>query len=207
MGTMALADYRTATLAALDDASQARFTNAQIDAALRWALDVYTKYRPLVKEYNLDTDGNAVMELPDDFDAIKIIKVELDATDIDDIREITYYAYIRDEAWWLETVKETIAADEVLNITYSARHTIDDLDSAAGTTIPTEDEHLVVTGAAGFALQQRASSRLETTNLNDDTIQRMVQLANTEITYFMAALTCHNSAGTVALPAVPTDKF
>ncbi len=43
-------------------------------------------------------------------------------------------------------------AGEVLTVTYAHNHTIDNLDSAAGTTIPIEDEEYLCIGAAGFAL-------------------------------------------------------
>ncbi len=58
MGTLALATYEARILALLDDAAQARYTTAQVDAALRWALNVYSQHRPLIETYSLDTDGN-----------------------------------------------------------------------------------------------------------------------------------------------------
>ena len=49
MGTLALAAYEARILALLDDAAQAQYTTAQVDAALRWALNMYSQHRPLIQ--------------------------------------------------------------------------------------------------------------------------------------------------------------
>jgi hypothetical protein len=127
----------------LNDPDNDRFTDDQVDAALRWALVQYNLYRPLIATYSLNTDGKHTIELPDDFNATHIIKVELFNDNIDLIRELAYYAWKVEEAWFVQTAGETVPVDNVLTITYSAPNTIDDLDGAAGTTVPLEDEHLV----------------------------------------------------------------
>src|SRR5512137_2066171 len=101
MGNLALADYRTRVLALLDDAGSSRFTSAQVDAALRWALLTYNQRRANIKTYSLDTDGNQTLELPADFDASRIMEVDLYAADIDDVRALGFYAYKRDENWYI----------------------------------------------------------------------------------------------------------
>jgi hypothetical protein len=203
----ALAEYRTRILAILDDAALARYSNAQIDAALRWALLTYNVHRPLISTTSLDTDGNTIIELASDFDAIRILKVELFADDVDDVRELVFYAHKMDEAWVIQTCYETIPAGEVLIITYSAPNTVDDLDDAAGTTVPPEDEYHIQVGAAGYALRTRAASRIESNNLNDDTAQRLMQLAESNIASFLDALSPSPQAGFAALPSVPTNTF
>jgi hypothetical protein len=133
--------------------------------------------------------------------------VELYAADIDDVRELTYYAFIKNEAWWVETIGETIAAGEVLTVTYSHHHTIDGLDSAAGTTIPIEDEEILCIGAAGFAQLQRSSSQVEEVILNDDAIQRMMMMAQVNIDFFLKNIVLQVTSGYAQLPAVATDAF
>jgi len=203
----ALATFRTRVLALLDDATQAYYSNDQVDAALRWALSTYTQYRPLLATYAFDVDGNSKFELPADFSAINITKVETYEIDVDDVREIVFYAFKKDEAWWIETRLETLTAGDTITITYSTTNTIDDLDSAAGTTIPAEDEHLVQVGAAGYALKARAASTAEEVNLNDDTTQRILQMADSHLAYFLITLAPAPQAGYPTLPAPPTDTF
>jgi hypothetical protein len=203
----ALAEYRTNILELLNDPDNDRFTNDQVDAALRWALVQYTKHRPLIATYSLDTDGKRVIELPDDFDAIHITDVELFNDDIELIRKLGFEAWKSDESWFVEVPGGPIPADEVLTITYTAPNTIDDLDGAAGTTIPPEDEHLVQVGAAGHALFTRAASGIEANNLNDDTAQRLMQLAHDDLEFYNAALTPSPKSGGVTLPPPPTNVF
>jgi hypothetical protein len=207
MGIMALAAYEARILALLDDAAQARFTTAQVDAALRWALNVYSQNRPLSLTYSLDTDGNQTIEIPDDFTGSHIMCVELYEADIDDVRALGFYAYQKDESWWIMTTGETIAAGEVLTITYSGEHTIDNLDSASGTTIPVEHEEFICIGAAGYALNQRVASRLESVNLNDDTLQRMMQIAQANISFFLTYITAKPGSSWAVMPTMATDNF
>ena len=207
MGTLALAAYEARVLALLDDASQARYTTAQVDAALRWALNVYSQNRPLTLTYSLDTDGNQTIELPDDFTGHRIMMVQLYDADIDDIRTLGFYAYERDESWFIMTTAETIDAGETLIITYAGEHTIDNLDSAAGTTIPTEHEEFIAIGAAGYALNQRVSTLLESNNLNDDAIQRMMQLAHANITFFLNYVSARPGSSWAVMPSMATDEF
>ena len=107
--------------------------------------------RPLIRTYQFSVDAtSAVHVLPADFITRHITKVELYNADPDLIIELTHYAYNRDEQWIVET-QFAVDAGEVLQISYSAVHTIDDLDSAAGTTVPDADETLLELGAAGHA--------------------------------------------------------
>jgi hypothetical protein len=203
----ALATFRTAVLALLNDPSLTVFSNAQVDQALRWALNEYDRFKPVLKTYSLDTDGNGILELPDGFDGIRIFNLELFATDIDDVRELAFNWYKRDEAFFIQTTAETVAAGEVLTVHYGAPNTIDDLDGAAGTTIAPEDEHTVQVGAAGYALLIRTASAIEENILNPDTNLRFMQLSEQYLAFFRSALTPLPHAGAAILPAVPTDTF
>jgi hypothetical protein len=207
MGNLALAAYETRILALLDDAAQARYTTAQVDAALRWALNVYSMNRPLHATYSLDTNGDQTIEIPDDFVAEHIMEVDLYNADIDLVRALGFYAYQKDESWWIMTTGETIPAGEVLTITYAGNHTIDNLDSAAGTTIPNEHEEYLAIGAAGYALNQRVTSRLESINLNDDTIQRMMQLAQANIAFFLTYIAAKPKTGWAVMPKMSDNVF
>jgi hypothetical protein len=199
----AIAAVRTAVLALLDDVSSARFTSAQIDQAVRQALLDYTLYRPVVRTYEFETDGYQTMPLPADFEAIRISKVELWDDDPKRIRKIKFHAYKVDEQWLLETVDETFEALEILTITYSAKHTVDGLDSAAGTTI--DDDNLLCMGAAGYAAQSRATSRAESINMQAEVMIQLLTISSRYMTAFIEQLKRGQSApvyGSLDMPHV-----
>jgi hypothetical protein len=173
----ALAAYRTAVLALLCDASMEIFSEADVDQALRWALSEYSLRRPLIRTYQFTVVATTTLhEPPSDFITRHITKVELWDDDPDEVLDLTYYAYQADEGWVINT-SSRIAAGSVLTIHYSAVHTIDDLDAAAGTTVPVADETLLQTGAAGRCAQMHALSKVETINMNDGVVLSYRDLA------------------------------
>jgi hypothetical protein len=147
-----------------------------------------------------------VHTLPADFITRHITKVDLYDEDPDDIVELTFYAYQRDEQWIVET-KYEVSAGEVLQISYSVIHTIDGLDSAAGTTLPLADEPFIHVGAAGRAAQMRALDRIETINMNPDVVQKYRLLAADYLSSFASFLTIEPGVR-ICLPDFPSvDQF
>ena len=171
-----LTTWRTAVLALLDDASAARYTTAQVDAAIRQALHQYDANRPLVATYSMDGQDTYQIIVPADFPGEHITEVELDNDD-DPPTALTFYAFRKDEQWFIDTIGYLVSSDEDIFITFSNRHTLDGLDGGAGTSIPAADEYAVQIGAAGFALQSRASSRAESINLLPEVSQQLLTLA------------------------------
>ncbi|HBG75116.1 MAG: hypothetical protein A2X25_14465 [Chloroflexi bacterium GWB2_49_20] len=172
----AIAAYRTKILALLDDPTIQRFTSAQIDAALVYAVEEYSRCKPLVRSYSLDSTGAQRITLPADFSSFSIVRVEWVRDDFH-TDEVPFYTYMQDEQWILETCNVTIPLGEVLALTYYCMHTIDGLASAAGTTIPDTDEDLVVLGAAGEAARSRAISKTESNNLNPAEAEQLTAFA------------------------------
>ncbi len=54
---------------------------------------------------------------------------------------------------------------------------------------------------------QRIASRIETVNLNDDALQRMMQISQANIDFFLKHIASQATSGYAQLPAVPTDEF
>jgi hypothetical protein len=182
----ALAAYRIAVLALLCDPSMDIFSEADVDQALRWALSEYSLRRPLIRTYQFTVDvATTIHEPPSDFITRHVTKVVWHDEDPEKAFELTFYAYQADEGWVIETSMK-IAAGEVLTIYYSAVHTIDDLDAAAGTTVPDADETLLQTGAAGRCAQMHALSKVETINMNDGVVLSYRDLAADFLTSFNA---------------------
>ena len=198
----ALAAFRTSVLSLLSDASNAIFSNNDVDQALRWSLTEFSDHRPFIRTYQLSVDTTTgVHTLPADFITRHITKVDLYDEDPDDIVELTFYAYQRDEQWIVETRSE-VSAGEVLQISYSVIHTIDDLDAAAGTTLPVSDEPFIHVGAAGRAAQMRALDRIETINMNPDVVKMYKLLATEYLSSFATFLTIEPGVR-ICLPDFP----
>jgi hypothetical protein len=198
----ALAAFRTSILALLSDPSNAIFSNNDVDQALRWALSEYSQKRPLIRTYQLSVDAaTTVHTLPADFITRHVTKVELYDEDPNSIEDLAFYAYQRDEQWFVETRSE-VSAGEVLQISYSAIHTVDGLDAASGTTLPAADEPLLYVGAAGRAAQMRALDRIETINMNPDVVQ-MYKLLAADYLFFFAQFSTKEPGIILALPDFP----
>lgn len=201
----ALSTFRVSVLAFLSDAGLAIFSNNDVDQALRWALSEYSSHFPFIRTYQFPVDTTTGFHiLPADFITRHITKVEFYDDDPDMIEELPYYAYQRDEQWIVETRHE-VSGGEVLQISYSVIHTIDDLDDAAGTTIPAADEHIIQVGAAGRAAQMRALDRIETINMNKDVAQMYRLLATEYLSSFSSFLTIEPGAR-VCLPDFPNSN-
>ena len=201
----ALAAFRTSVLALLSDASNAIFSNNDVDQALRWALSEYSSRRPFIRTYQFSVDATTgVHSLPADFIARHITNVQLYDEDPDDIVDVVYHAYQLDEQWIVETNYE-VSAGEVLQISYSVIHTIDDLDAAAGTTLPASDEPFIHVGAAGRAAQMRALDRIETINMNPDVVKMYSLLATDYLSSFASFLTIEPGIR-ICLPDFPSSN-
>jgi hypothetical protein len=199
-----LAAYRTAVLALLMDAAKVNFTDLDVDQALRWALAEYSNARPLIRTYMfsvISTTGEH--ELPADFATRQIVNVQLWNSDADSVVDLEYYAYLVDEQWMVHT-KYQVHAGEVLQISYSIVHEIDDLDAAAGTTVPDADETLVQLGAAGHAALMRAMNKIETINMNPDVVKAYRDTAADYLSRFAGLLHIYPGVS-FGLPDFPGD--
>ena len=195
-----LATYRTRVSELLDDTTNARYTTAQIDTALRTALIDYSTYRPIKRTYQLDTTGDKVIALPADFTAMQITRVQLWNTDPDQMIDLDYFVRLVDEAWTIEVENTIYPAGNILTITYTARQQIDSLDSAAGTTI--DDDNLLAIGAAAYAAQSRAVSRAESINMQPGLQKQLIDLSTRYFSQFYSRLPIHNSTS-----AAPFTNF
>jgi hypothetical protein len=190
----AIAAYRTAILALLDDAALTRYTNNQVDQALRMALSDYSKARPYLDSLELSTDGNQKLSLPSDLNIFEITRVELwnDVPNL--VMEIPYHAEMSEGQWSVTTGASTYASGNTLTITYSSLHYIDGLDGAAGTSVPDIDEEIVEMGAAGYAVQMRSSSRAETINMQPQVSAQLATVAELLLARFKQSLLSHSGA-------------
>ena len=202
-----LTDFRTKVLNLLSDTGNAIFSNDNVDQALRWALSEFSFHRPLIRTYLFIVEATTrIHGLSTDFITRQITNVQLYNDDFNLIIDVPFYAYLRDESWVIET-RDYISAGETLQISYSAIHTIDSLDSASGTTIVDADEPIIHIGAAGRAAQMRALDRIETINMNPQVAQLYRLLAGNYLTVF-TRMTTKEDGVIFSLPDFPAaDTF
>ncbi len=142
------------------------------------------------------------MALPADFNSDIITYEELYNCDPDRISVIPSDAYKVDEQWVLETMAGAYSARYILIVTYSTTHTVDGLDDASGTTIPTGDESILQIGAASFTALSRSSSRAETINMQPAVSVQVARLAQEFLSQFRAGLASQAGAWFAGPPAM-----
>jgi hypothetical protein len=167
-----LAQLRDRVEQILVDLTNAIFSTTLIDECLRQALDQYNQASPMANE--------TVLVLPGDGREIALDSLS-NLAQVTDVwwpydsaatsetwppNRVTGYRVYWDDArpvLFLDILagEQPQASDEV-RVWYVARHAIQDLDSAAATTLPLEHETMLAIGAAGHAAMSRALDLLET---------------------------------------------
>ena len=91
---------------------------------------------------------------------------------------------------WSETMLETAIRDalQAIGRVTGETLTISGLDGAAETTLPEDNEHILVTGAVAYALTFRASGRFEDARTKDDLPEAFGDWASAHMARFQAML-------------------
>lgn len=141
-------DWRTYTFS---------YDQDDIDEAIRWALHRYNEAHPDRTETSLtlSADGREV-DISSITDYLQIERVWWDYDSSDPAHPPRW----RDFEVWPGDVLFINDADEpqssdVVRIFYTRLHTINGLDSASVTTLPADQETLIVAGASGYTAQER----------------------------------------------------
>lgn len=200
----AIAEFRTAVLALLDDPDLDRYTNDTVDAALAWALGAYSRVRPVMRTFSLEGAGTWRLELPAGFAARYITAITMDDGS-DPPTEVDFRAFYYDESWFIETLDRLLGSGDTITVTYNAPQTIDGLEDAAGTTLPAEDEWIVQVGAAGHAARMRAVSRAESINMQPEVRRQLQEIAAAYLADFREALRPAPEAAVIALPDIEAE--
>lgn len=151
------------------DVSNAIFTTGVIDEGIRQALDQYNFVSPLMMEsaLTLPAAGREI-SLTSLSNLLKVVDVWWP---YDSSAESWPPNRVRGWRVYWDNALPLLFLDiyeggqpqsgEKVRIWYSARHTIDGLDSATATTIPGQHESLIVLGAAGHAAMSRTIDLIE----------------------------------------------
>lgn len=171
---LTLAQYETQISALLMDPTNAVFSTAVIDAAVRQALGDYTQANPLTAE--------TVLTLPGDGREIALNGVSglIQVTDVwwpYDSSAVSETWPRNDplgfRLWWDDGAPVLFLnsregaqpqQNDEIRVFYAKAHTIQDLDQAAATTPLPSHEYMLVRGAAGLACIGRAADLNETSS-------------------------------------------
>lgn len=188
-----LAQLRDRVEQILFDTGNSIWSTGAIDEALRLALHEYTLAAPLHIE--------ALLTLPGDGREIALDSL----TDLLNVTEIWWpYNSTSAETWppnritgyriYWDDARPVLILDspdsdqpqqnDELRIWYTRPQTIQNLDSAAVTTLPTQHESIIVLGAAGFAALSRAIDRTGELNIDPKVSENARIWANARIMQF-----------------------
>ena len=169
-----LAAIRDRLEATLQDASNTLWSTDDLDEAIRRALEEYSLVDPLetITTVTLSTSGREV-DISAITGRIQVTRAWWPYTSTDPEYPPNWCTFEEwDDILFIDTPTEPDAAD-VVRIWYSSLQTIEDLDSATATTLKGAAEAMIVTGAAGFAAQQRAIELAEELNVDHDVAERL----------------------------------
>ena len=204
-----LATYRTRIQNSLDDTSS-KYTNDIIDEALRKVLNLYTRANPNIKTatHSVTTAGRRQTITAAGLIAIIQLVHPYDAS-VDDPftyeREDFYQVYENGDPVIYFSGPDIPQVGEDIYIKYGAAHTIDDLDSAAATTVRDDHEDILVVGAAGQAAMMRASGLNEQWGGRPGEMSALMSWGTAQYREFLAFI--EEIKQEVTIPIFPSDYW
>jgi hypothetical protein len=146
------------------------FSTATITAAIRQALSEWNMRVPTHAAVTITgVNDQYEYELSDeDANAVEIIDVLRQGDNNDELDvSLTYDDYIEDERLFFR-LRSPVTSSDTLIVRYTLQQTINGLDSATESTIPSHYNQAMIDGGAYFAIFVRAVSRVESINLSQD---------------------------------------
>jgi hypothetical protein len=146
--------------------TNALFPASTYTAAIRQALAEINHRAPQILSLAITGENDQyIYDLTaEDPNAIRILDVLLQGHPD---TPITYDDYTESEHIRFR-LRQPVTTSDTLLIRYTAPHTIAELDQATESTLPTQYEQMIVSGAAYWAIHIRATSRVEMINMSDE---------------------------------------
>lgn len=164
MTTFDLSDLREQIEQILSDQSNEVFNRNDIENGVRQALAVYSSARPrqAIGTIELAADGREI-SLASLEDLINVVRVWLPytATNPEYPPRWRTFEHWQDAGVLYLSDEETPASGQVARVFYTLRQTLSGLDSATSTTIALDDEFLLASGSAGYAVRSRSRKTTE----------------------------------------------
>ena len=169
----------------LRDTGNAKWSTAQITGQLRRALRDWNRTSPRILVASLsstaDTYEYSLSTLTNPMEIIAVWH-PYDSTDEQDPPNHIKYRVISDAVLYIEPKSApTGAATDKIRVFYSSPHTIEDLDSAAATTLDAQGEGIVVLGATAYCALSYAQSLIGTVTVSGWTPRHWQEWANARL--------------------------
>jgi hypothetical protein len=184
-----LTTFRSRLEQILAPAGNRDWSDNALDEALRQARDRYGEVLPPreIDTVTLTTDGREIDVSSLTYTGIERVWWDYDTTDPN------HPPNWRDFEVWSGDIVYIYDDDEpesgdVVRFWLIQRPTIQNLDSATETNIPTEHDTLLLTGAAAYAAQSLVSERTEQPNISDWLIKNLSEWADKKLHNFEARL-------------------
>ena len=164
---MNLAGYRTAAREQLRDGGATVWTDAQVDRALRTALEAYSRVtaRTVVGTVTLASRGREIsLASLAGLLTVRELWLPYTASDPEYPPNVRYFIPLSPTTVYLADGAEP-AAGETARVFYLALHSVDGLDGATATTVPAWHEQGLALGAAAYAVEARARQLTEAENV------------------------------------------
>ncbi|MBN1640368.1 MAG: hypothetical protein JXA09_03960 [Anaerolineae bacterium] len=172
-------NYRDRVELHLQDSGNSIWATDDIDEALRTALQFYSRANPqhAIGAITVSTAGRE-QSLASLTGLLRVEKVWWDYDSSDPAHPPNWRQF---EVWpgavlYIDDRAEPAATD-VIRVWYTKAHTINGLDGATSTTVPKEDEDVLVAGAAHFAARFRAIELAEQATVDRDVVERLERWA------------------------------
>jgi hypothetical protein len=184
-----LSDLRDLVEGDLDDSSNDVWTTGEIDRAIERALREYSLVRPqqAVGTISLSVDGREI-GISTLTGLIRVVRVwhPYTSSDPEDPPEWRMWELWGTTLYILDG--DEPADGEVVRVYYHKQHTIDGLNGESTTTIPAEDEGVVVFGAAAYAALQKARGAVGEAGVSTETPEHWLNWAAGRLKEFRAQL-------------------
>ena len=183
-----ISEYRAETLVLLGDAAGRRYSEAQLDTAVRQALGTLKKYLPrkeTVKVKAASSErGEVVLNWCPGSDA-EILTIRNDSGEV--LNASDYRTGVKTYLEFYNS-RNIPAAGDALTLELGLPHCIRGLDESQNTTIPEDLFETVCMGSAGYALLIRTRSVTEVFGKRPEDTERLISEGRHLETQYIAAL-------------------
>jgi hypothetical protein len=186
-----LAGLRTRVLQTLGDSGSGRYAQSLLDESLRQALYEYSLAWPQIKEtvitVNSTGRGQSLVAQSGLLAVLEVVfPYEAGSADPQATSDYYFYWLVGVPVLHLTGSQVPVEGDQIF-LAYAALHTLKDLDGAGSSSIRSDHESLLVTGAAGHAATTRSAAVVEGYT-NKSSVGPLMEWGNRQLVDFRSGL-------------------
>lgn len=170
----------------LDDAGNAIWSTDEIDRAITRALVEYSKVNPLRAVTTIDVPSETW-----EFDLSGLLRVAMVWWPYTAAEPEYPPNWVKFRVWadtlYLQTEDEPQLGD-VIRLYYLKQQTIEGLEGATATTVPADDEEMIILGATAYAALEKARMAIGTVSVSQETPDHWREWGKERLLEFKAGL-------------------